>query len=68
MSRIKVARAKKHAKIGPYHGSFEAMLESIPSSVVASLTARQLGELIDANWRLAARSKSIGEKEARAGI
>ena len=60
---IKINRAARLAAIGGYRQSFAAMLDAIPSSLVSALTAQQLADLIDANWRLAGASKKIAEDD-----
>lgn len=64
MSLIKVNRARKLAGIGDCPASYSRMLDAIPDSVVAALPARLVALLVDANWRLAAASKTIAERAA----
>ena len=64
MSQIKINRARQISIIGNCSGSFAAMLEAIPTSVIARLPSREVAALIDANWRLAQASKSIAAQDA----
>lgn len=64
MSQIKINRARKLSKIGATHGSFAAMLATVPAGVIAALSSAQLASLIDANWSLAQASKRIAERDA----
>ena len=63
MSSIKITRAYKKSSIGSCPLSAQAMLEAIPDQIIAKLTSDELATLIDANWRLAQRSKAIALKE-----
>lgn len=53
MSKIKIRRAQKLSKIGDCYGSFAAMLDGVPATVV-----------IDAMWSVAGASKAIADREA----
>ncbi|QIG79976.1 hypothetical protein [Stakelama tenebrarum] len=64
MHPIKINRALNAAAIGSCPGSASDMLAAIPDSVVAALPGRLLAELLDANWQLAQRSKSLAAREA----
>lgn len=60
----KINKARRLSEIGVYRESFSAMLAAIPDPVIEALTARQLADLIDANWRLAGASKRLAGEEA----
>lgn len=64
MSTIKINRALKLAAIGTNPGSAADMLAAIPADVIEALPARLLAELLDANWSLACRSKSLADAAA----
>lgn len=61
---IKVNRALRMSDIGAYPSSASAMLAAIPSSVIDRLPAREIAALLDANWRLAGKSKAIACADA----
>ena len=63
MGQIKITRAHKKSSIGDCPLSAQAMLESIPSQIIAKLTSDDLAALMDANWQLAQRSKAIALRE-----
>jgi hypothetical protein len=64
MSSIKVDRALRLSAIGDCPASAAAMLDAIPSAVVAALNSTQLAALIDANWHLAGASKAMAIADA----
>lgn len=64
MHTIKVNRALSLASIGGCPGSAGDMLGAIPTAVIEALPSRLLAELLDANWRLAQRSKALANAEA----
>lgn len=61
---IKINRAMRLAEIGRYPASAAAMLRPIPAKVIASVTAKTLAAILDANWRIAQESKAIAIKDA----
>ncbi|TAA54601.1 hypothetical protein [Shinella sp. JR1-6] len=64
MSIVKYNRAKAASVIGSHDRSFDAMWNSIPTDVQATLSSSQLAALVDSNWRMAAESKAIAAREA----
>lgn len=60
---IKLDRAAKLCDLARYPASYAAMLDAIPASIIDALTARQIAELVDANWRLAQASKALRADE-----
>jgi hypothetical protein len=63
MHQTKIHRALRSAAIGQFPASAEAMLEHVPACVVARLTGSELGELLDALWTCANRSKALHAAE-----
>lgn len=61
---IKVNRAVRLSGVGKYPRSARAMLDAIPPSIIACAPSRAIADLLDANWRLAQKSKSLGINEA----
>lgn len=59
---IKINRALKLSTIGAHAGSAEAMLESVPDSVIKALPSRQLAQMIDALWQHSSATKAIAAR------
>ncbi len=63
MHAIKINRALRASKVGAFPGSAAAMIVHLPTSLIESLTGQQLGEMLDALWRVAGASKAIAARE-----
>jgi hypothetical protein len=61
---FKIARARRHAATGAFPATFDSIVSAIPSGVVAALTGRQLGALIDAIEAHRRESRAIEEAAA----
>lgn len=61
---IKVNRAIGMCALSNYPQSASAMLAEIPQDVIATLPARLIAKMIDANWNLAQKSKDIATRDA----
>jgi hypothetical protein len=64
MNQIKINRALRLADVGRFPGSAWAMLDHVPASVVAALTARQLAAMLDGLWDACREAKGIATSEA----
>ncbi len=64
MSKIKINRALRIADVGRFPGSASAMLDAIPSVVIAALTARPLALMLDGLWSTCREAKAIAAREA----
>lgn len=62
--KVKIARAKQLATIGPCHASFEAVIDAVPEATIAAISSRALAELADAIWRSWGETKAIAERDA----
>lgn len=61
---IKINRSRSLSWVGTTPRTFDAFVESIPASVVGTLSAAQLAALIDAMHQVSERSKQLAEREA----
>ncbi len=61
---IKLNRARSLSLIGGHPRTFDAFVESIPASVVGTLSAAQLAALLDAMHQFSQKSKQLAEQEA----
>ena len=60
----KVKMALGRARVGSHPASRAAMLDAIPRSALARLTAADLAEMLDAMWSVTQRSKVPAAREA----
>lgn len=61
---IKINRARSLSSIGNTPRTFDAFVESIPATVVGTLSAAQLAALLDAMYQFGQKSKQLAEQEA----
>lgn len=63
MSTAKNNRVAKLCDLARYPESYRAMADAVPVAVWDALPARLIAELIEANWRLAQKSKALADRE-----
>ncbi|KQT82399.1 hypothetical protein [Methylobacterium sp. Leaf466] len=63
MSQIKINRARRLSKVGPYTETYEAVLRAIGPVVIARVTSQELADLCDRVWDSWERTKRIEHRE-----
>lgn len=61
---IKFNRARSLSWIGNTPRTFDAFVESVPATVISTLSAAQLAALVDAMHAVSVKSKHLAEREA----
>lgn len=63
MNEMKIDKSRNYCRIGNTASSFEAAVSIIPKSAIEEMTAKSIGQLVDAIWESWVETKRIHDAD-----